>query len=132
MKQLWDSETVERIAERIKAQRLRDEAGLARRVEQAHVEARRIALQFAEECSPPVRRVFLFGSLAEDRVRSLSFDIDLAAEGGDLLRCILIAEKSEFHVDVVALESLPEAMRAGVESHGVVLYEAAADGAVGR
>lgn len=71
------------------------------------------------ECS--AREVILFGSLAEDRVRSESFDIDLAISGGDLIECILLAEKSPFKVDVVDLKLLPESMRTNVRKHGVVL-----------
>ncbi|HUX12532.1 MAG TPA: nucleotidyltransferase domain-containing protein [Spirochaetia bacterium] len=116
-----DAELAKRVAARFKAERAREEAELPVRVEKAWQEARELAQDFARDGM--VRRVILFGSLAEDRVRSLSFDIDLAIEGGDLIHCILRAEKSSFKVDVVDLKTIPEAMREQIRRRGVVLYE---------
>lgn len=87
MEPLWDESTVREIAERIKADQKKDAADLVARVKRAGREAVRIARDIAANCSDelPVRRITLFGSLAENWVKSSNFDIDLALEGGDLL-----------------------------------------------
>ncbi len=117
-----DAEKIARIAERLTRDRARARKRLAVRIDEAHGEARRLASAFTAECG--VQQVILFGSLAEGRVRSESFDIDLAVSGGDLIECILLSEKSSFKVDVVDLKLLPESTRRAIREHGVVLYGA--------
>ena len=53
---------------------------------------------------PEIKAVWGFGSTYEEnRPYHLNSDIDLAIEGGDILQAFLIAEKSEFKVDIVEI-----------------------------
>ena len=70
---------------------------------------------------PSVRRVILFGSLAEGMPKKAKFDIDLALDGGDLYAAMDIAETSPFEVDIVNLERLPEHMKKRVLERGRAL-----------
>ena len=115
-------ESLERI---VQAERRRNAAAQARieaRVERAYAEAERVAAAIAE-ADPSVRRILLFGSLATGRVRNESFDIDLAVEGGNTIKHILIAEESDIAVDIVDLEHVSAAFRQLVEERGKVLYD---------
>ena len=110
----------------IQAERRRNAEGrrrAAERLERARAEARRLAGRFAEE-DRDVRKVILFGSVAEGTVRDESFDIDLAVEGGDHLKLIRLAEESEFKVDVVDLDTVSPAFDEMVERFGTVIYNA--------
>lgn len=70
---------------------------------------------------PKVERVILFGSVAEDRVRSLEFDIDLALVGGEIYHAEEIAATSVFRIDIADYNRLPEHIRSRIESTGIEL-----------
>jgi predicted nucleotidyltransferase len=91
------------------------------RLERARVEAKAVAERLAES-DPTVTRVVLFGSVAAGRVRNENFDIDLAVEGGTLTSLWLLAEESEFSVDLVDLDSVSPAFREMVEKRGIELF----------
>lgn len=115
-------QSLERI---IQAERRRNadaRARIAKRLEHARVEARRLAHALVNG-DPGIRRVLLFGSVATGRVRNETFDIDLAVEGGDIVKQVLIVEDSEFAVDVVDLERVSKPFRELVEKRGEVLYD---------
>ena len=76
---------------------------------------------FAEKAG--VREVYLFGSVAEGTARGLDFDIDLALQGGDEIRAVLIAEESDFPVDVSDYDELPEYIRRRIDTHGLALLK---------
>lgn len=92
------------------------------RIDEALTEAKRLAALFTEK-DPSLQKVVLFGSLAEETVRSEEFDIDLAVVSDDIIRLMNIAEDSRFPVDVADLERLPEPIRRRVEERGKILYE---------
>lgn len=109
----------------VDSERKRNRAGAARRrarLQAARREARRLARRFREE-DPGLRRIILFGSVASGRVRSESFDIDLAVEAEEYLRLVAVAEKSSFSVDVVDLQSVSQGFRDRIEASGVLLHE---------
>lgn len=89
----------------------------------AWAEAERLARAFAE-ADPALKRVILFGSLAQGERFTESSDIDLVIEGGDFTRLMRIAEASRFVVDLVPFETLRDGIKVRVVSEGVVLYEA--------
>ena len=80
-------------------------------------EAHRIAKSI-ESGDPAVRRVILFGSLAEAGPRRLDFDIDLCLDGGDLYRAMDAADDSPFEVDIVRLDLLPQHVREHIQTRG--------------
>lgn len=101
---------------------LEDMARVRKRLEEARAEAKRLASRFVEE-EPSIKKVILFGSVASGNVRNERFDIDLGIIGGDSFKLFMIAEESEFKVDVVDLQSASPKFRELAESRGVVLYE---------
>jgi len=114
---------LERIAEKENRQNRVAALRTAERVAEAKAEAARLARSFAAE-DPALRRAVLFGSVARGRVSGPGLDIDIAVEGGDILRYIAVAERSSFSVDVVDLQNVSEEFRRLVLSDGVTLYEA--------
>jgi predicted nucleotidyltransferase len=95
---------------------------IRKRLDKARSEAKRLASRFVEE-QPSIKKVILFGSVAAGNVRNDWFDIDLGVIGGDSFELFMIAEDSEFKVDVVDLQSASPKFRELAESRGVVLYE---------
>ena len=90
------------------------------RADAALGEARRLA-ECILEADSDVRAVILFGSLAGRSPLRRHFDIDLALDGGDVYKALEKTEDSPFDVDVVRLDRLPDHVRAGIETRGIVL-----------
>lgn len=72
---------------------------------------------------PDIRSIVLFGSLARGRPRRVDFDIDIAVRSERYLELVAWALRQEWKIDVVDLESVGEAVLAGIESYGESLYE---------
>jgi len=99
--------------------------GEQERTAQRAVDARRIATELAQHIGsqdPTVKCIYLFGSLNTDIPRNPDFDIDLALDGGDVLRAMELAEESAFPVDIVRLQQLPPHVVRKVTSDGTALY----------
>lgn len=109
-------------ARRNRTERERQERELAARVAAAHTEIARLVEMF-RSIDPGLAKVVLFGSLAEERVTSLGFDIDLAVECGEYYRLVSAALDSPFEVDVIDLRTASEYVRDAVRRHGKVLYD---------
>jgi len=82
---------------RLEAQRIKE------KIRAAHQEVRRLVAQFLE-IDPAIETIVLFGSLAEDSVFSIDFDIDLAVRSEEYLQLVGCGLKSSFRVDVVDLD----------------------------
>lgn len=89
--------------------------------ELALAESRRLALAIAAK-DPQVRRVVLFGSLAEGGPRRQGFDIDLALDGGDPQAALELVEGCAFDVDLVELGRLPVHLQQRIRDCGLVLF----------
>lgn len=96
-----DQAIIEAIVRNQKAENLRVDAVLNRRLASARDEARLLAAALGE--IPGIRKVLLFGSVARGKPFTFDSDIDLAIEGGDILEAMAIAETFSFSVDVVDL-----------------------------
>ena len=90
------------------------------RYDTALEEARRLARRIKETDSS-VRRVILFGSMAEGVPRNPDFDIDIALDGGDAYRAMDVTDESPYEVDVVELALLPAHVRKRILEKGIVL-----------
>ena len=95
---------------------------VSRRLDAARDEAVRLAERIGE-ADPEIRRVYLFGSVAEGTPRSTDFDIDLAVEGGDVHTAMGATELSDFRVDVVDLDRISQHMRTRIVESGRVLFD---------
>jgi predicted nucleotidyltransferase len=93
---------------------------LAERRQQALAEAQRLA-RLIKQRVPGVERVILFGSVAEDNVKSADFDIDLAIVGGDSYRAEDVAAESPFKIDIADFARLPGHIRTRILERGMEL-----------
>ena len=116
----------EQYAAGLRAANERERAEIDRRAAEALREAQRLATEIGR-ADPSVKRVVLFGSLAEGSPRSLQFDIDLALDGGDVYVAMEVAESSSWSVDIADLERLPEHVQLSVARDGRVLYQSNPD-----
>ncbi len=118
---LEEQEQLSRIARRIRLENRLERRLLRSRLREAHREVSRLVAQF-REIDPELQKVVLFGSLAQNSVRSLQFDIDLAVRSEQFLKLVACGLRSPFRVDVVDLEKLPAAVRRSIEEHGKTVY----------
>ncbi len=95
---------------------------LQNRVSKAWKEARRLTDEFLK-IDPALEQVIMFGSLAEDTVRSEKFDIDLAVKSEKYLQLVSLGLDSEFKVDIVELETLPNPFKNRIMEKGRILYD---------
>lgn len=109
-----------------KIERKAREIRLHKRIEAAFKEVERLIGLF-KEIDPGLKKVILFGSLGENRVKNENFDIDLAVEGEEFTRCVALALDSSFKVDLVDPEDLPSTIRSHILQNGKVVYDAEQD-----
>ena len=112
---------IEAAARRITAaNRKEDEMTAARRIA-AQQEARRIAAALRAK-DPEVRLIWGFGSAFEAyRPFRMDSDIDLAIEGGDILRLLSIAEDSTFKVDLIDISGCEDRFAQVIRERGTLL-----------
>jgi predicted nucleotidyltransferase len=92
---------VEAAARRINDENGKEDRLRAERRIDAQIEARRIAAEFRAH-NESISRIWCFGSTFDvSRPYRMDSDIDLAVEGGDILKLISIAEASSFSVDLI-------------------------------
>ncbi len=103
--------------------RIERERAINERVREARQEIDRLVGQI-RDTDPGVRRIVLFGSIAKNDVKRLSFDIDLAVDSDKYMQLLDIALDSKFKVDLVDLACCSRYIAAAVEQHGVELYRA--------
>jgi predicted nucleotidyltransferase len=101
---------------RLEAQRIKE------KIRAAHQEVRRLVAQFLE-IDPAIETIVLFGSLAEDSVFSIDFDIDLAVRSEEYLQLVGCGLKSSFRVDVVDLDRVADPIKSSIDKYGKILYE---------
>jgi predicted nucleotidyltransferase len=117
-----EKEQLARIAANIKQENRREEQRIKEKIQAAHEEVRRLVAQFLE-IDPGIGTIVLFGSLAEDNVFSIDFDIDLAVRSEKYLQLVGCGLKSSFHVDVVDLDHVADPIKSSIEKYGKILYE---------
>jgi len=112
-----------RIAARIRERNERELARIELKKTAAMIEVERLRREFVR-IDPSIRKIVLLGSLAEDRVTRIDFDIDLAVSSDRYLSLVSASLDSTFPVDCVDIDALPPEYCASVERHGRVLHEA--------
>lgn len=117
-----DAEKLALIAANIRRENEREEIALKDKVKKAYKEVDRLVSEFLAS-DPKLEKIVLFGSLAENRVVSLNFDIDLAVCSNHFLKLVACGLKSPFRVDVVDLERVTEGIKQSISKYGKVLYE---------
>ena len=94
------------------------------------VERRRSALEEAQRLAavmrakePGISAIYGFGSTFDgSRPYRMDSDIDLAIEGGDLVRLLSIVEDSEFKVDLVDIAGADDGFARAIRAGGTRLY----------
>ena len=117
-----EEEKLARIAANINRQNKLQDRRIKKKVREAHEEAQRLVRRFLE-IDPEIDTIVLFGSLAEDDVFSIHFDIDLAVRSEKYLKLVSCGLSSSFPVDVVDLDHVAQPIRASIEKYGKILYE---------
>jgi predicted nucleotidyltransferase len=72
-----------------------------------------------------IRKIVLFGSLAEQSVSHENFDIDIAVDSNRYLKIVAWSLDQPVKIDVIDLETAPEHILSRIHEHGEVIYEAA-------
>lgn len=122
MIQKKDDTRIEKIVSRIRSQNRKEEARLREKINGAHAEVDRLLNQFLE-IDPELEKAVIFGSLAENRVCSPHFDIDIAVRSKKYLQLVACALDSQFSVDLVDLDTVIEPVRKSIEKYGRTIYE---------
>ena len=108
-------------AKRMRSQNRREEIEIERRATEAIEIARNLALDIGSQVFG-VKRVVLFGSLAEGVPRRLDFDIDLAIEGGDIYLAMDVIEGCDIDVDLVDISRVAAHIRRRIDEKGIELF----------
>lgn len=112
---------IEAAARRINEEnRKEDERAAARRMA-AQIEAWRLAAEF-RAADATIRQVWCFGSTFDmSRPYRVDSDIDIAVEGGDILKLVLIAEASNFPVDLIDIADSRDEFARLVREYGMLI-----------
>ena len=118
-----DSEFIDTIVAAEKRRISENRQRIERRREDLRSEAGRLA-SLMVECDPGIKRIRLFGSVLPRRTLRSDSDLDIAVEGAtrfsDLRRTV---EESDWPVDLIEWETMPESIRNVVARDAEVLYE---------
>ena len=117
-----EKEKLARIAANINRENKLEERNIRKKIRAAHEEVQRLLAQFLE-VDPGIETIVLFGSLAEDNVFSIHFDIDLAVRSEKYLQLVGCGLKSSFQVDVIDLDHVADHIKSSIEKYGEILYE---------
>lgn len=108
-------------ARRIKEENRVEDAKAAARRESAILEGKRIAAALRES-DGSIRAIWGFGSTFESsRPYGLGSDIDIAIDGGDILRLLSLAQESTFKVDLVDITGQEDGFAQGIRERGTRL-----------
>ena len=109
------------VARRFNEENRAEDAKAAARREAARVEARRLAAAMRAKDSG-IRAIFGFGSTFEEtRPYRMDSDIDLAIEGGDILRLLSVTEDSAFSVDLIDITGAEDEFAREIRARGMRL-----------
>ena len=95
---------------------------IAERTIRALSEVEKLQAQFLK-IDPDLKRLVLFGSLAEGRVNTLHFDIDLAVDSALYMKLLSRSLDSQFTVDLIDLNNVRPYILAEIEKYGKILHE---------
>ena len=91
------------------------------RKEKAFREISRLIGRF-QEIDPSLKRIVLFGSLAENTLRCENFDIDLSFEGLEYYLCATETLNSPFKIDLVDYNVCASHIKDEIDTKGIVVY----------
>ena len=107
---------------RIKRENEEEKIRIKQRIRRAAEEVKRLKKDFLK-IDKDIEKIILFGSLAEESIESVNFDIDIAVKSAKYYQLVSRVLQSEFKVDVVDLDSVHERIRKNIIQYGKVIYE---------
>jgi predicted nucleotidyltransferase len=110
------------IVKRLREEDAEEKRAIAARVRAAYAEVDRLKSEFLR-LDPDIEKIILFGSLAEERVNRLDFDIDLAVRSAKYMRLLSVTLDSPFKVDCVDLDNARDWLLRDIEKYGRVIHE---------
>ena len=113
---------IQNIVKEIKKEDRYERAQIKKRAEKAIKEIEKLKEDFLN-IDENIDKIILFGSLAENSIESIDFDIDLAVRSDKYYQLTAAALKSEFKVDVVDLDNVHERIKQSILKYGKVIYE---------
>jgi hypothetical protein len=117
----FDSFDFQAAGKRIAEENRAEDERIAQRRSSAVLEARSIAAALRER-DPSIRAIWGFGSTFDvSRPYRLDSDIDLAIEGGDLLRLFAVTEGSSYRIDLVDIAGHFDEFANSIRARGVPL-----------
>jgi predicted nucleotidyltransferase len=112
---------IEAAARRMNEENRKENARVVARRKAARAESRRLAAELRAKDSTIIR-IWGFGSTFEDsRPFRMDSDIDIAIEGGDIIKLVLITESSVFKVDLIDIGDVEDGFAESVRQRGTVL-----------
>ncbi len=110
------------IVKKIKKDNRQEKKYIADKIKLALEEVRRLKEDFLK-IDPKLEKIVLFGSLAENRINSIDFDIDIAVLSDKYYLLTARALESDFKVDVVDLDTVNKLIKENIIKNGKVVYE---------
>ena len=117
-----DKDNLIKIANRLKEKDLLEKSKLKERIKAARKEVESLKHTFLQK-DPELEKLYLFGSLGRDRIKTINFDIDLAVKSTKYMDLLILIEDSRFKIDLIDLNNVREAVKNSILSEGVLLYE---------
>lgn len=113
---------VQNIINEIKRENEEEKIRIKQRISRAAEEVKRVKKDFLK-IDKGIEKIILFGSLAEESIESINFDIDIAVKSEKYYQLVGRALQSEFKIDVVDLDSVHERIKKNIIQYGKVIYE---------
>ncbi len=113
---------IQRTIREIKREILEEEDRIKGKVSTALEEVKKLKEDFIK-IDPDIEMMILYGSLAEERIRSIHFDIDIAVKSNKYFQLVGRALQSRFKIDLVDLEVVDERIKKSIFKYGRFIYE---------
>ena len=113
---------IQRTIREIKREIIEEEDRIKGKVSTALEEVKKLKEDFIK-IDPDLEMMILYGSLAEERIRSIHFDIDIAVKSNKYFQLVGRALQSRFKIDLVDLEVVDERIKKSIFKYGRFIYE---------
>ena len=113
---------MQNIVREIKRENECEKREIKNRINQAAEEIERLKVDFLK-IDKNMKIMILFGSLAEDNIKALDFDIDIAVKSKKYYQLVSRALESEFKIDVIDLDVIHKEIKKSIIKNGKVIYE---------
>ncbi len=113
---------VKSIVKKIKEKTKQEEKFIQEKIKKAYIEIELLKNDFLK-IDPDIKKIILYGSLAENRVTSINFDIDLAVKSKKYYKLVARTFESDFKIDLIDLDVIHPLIKKNILKQGKMLYE---------